>query len=183
MSDRSMDRVTMNLFGSGQPSLFGDDDPVGDRREPVLMSLNPVYYDLIWAGEKRHEFRRRFLVGQSVRWYVYLTAPVARLSAVIDLGPAVVDVPQRIAEIAEQARVGNGASVWEYVRDLDQAFAIPIQRVAEYPGMPLEQLRTELGAFQPPQGYTKLRQQPDLLSICDKVTADSPIREMTVTGH
>lgn len=69
-----------------QPSLFGDNDQASDRREPVLMSMNPIYYDLIWVGEKRHKFRRRFLTGQSVCWYVYLNAPVARLGAVIDLG-------------------------------------------------------------------------------------------------
>ncbi|MFG1872079.1 hypothetical protein [Micromonospora arborensis] len=174
----------MNAFPqTAQPSLFGDDDLVSDSREPVLMSLNPIYYNLIWAGEKTHEFRRRFLTGQSVRWYVYLTGPVGRLGAVIDLGPAVVDAPEKIAEIAERTRTGNGASVLEYVRDLDRAFAIPILRVAEYPGMPLEQLRTELGGFHPPQGYTKLRNHPELLSICEKVTADSPSREMTVPGH
>ncbi|MGC5664503.1 hypothetical protein ACN261_29380 [Micromonospora sp. WMMD723] len=179
---RMMDRVTMNLFtGSAQPSLF--DDASIDVREPVLMSLNPVYFDLIWAGEKRHEFRRRFLTGQSVRWFVFLTAPVSRLGAVIDLGPAVVDTPQRIADIAEQARVGNGVSVFEYVQDLPQAFAIPIQRVVQYPGMPLDQLKIELGSFHPPQGYTRLRNHPELLSICEKVTADSPTREMTVHGH
>ncbi|WP_233606280.1 hypothetical protein [Micromonospora sp. Llam0] len=118
-----------------------------------------------------------------MRWYVYLSAPVGRLGAVIDLGPAIVDTPQRIADIAERARVGNGASVLEYVQDLERAFAIPIQHVEEHPGMSLEQLRVELGAFQPPQGYTRLRQHPELLSLCEKVTAGSPTREMTVAGH
>ncbi|MFF3867116.1 hypothetical protein [Micromonospora sp. NPDC001898] len=93
--------MTMNLFTSSeQPGLFDDAGAAGDVRAPVLMSLNPIYYDLIWASEKRHEFRRRFLTDQAVRWYVYLTAPVARLGAVIDLDVAVVDTPQRIADIA-----------------------------------------------------------------------------------
>lgn len=161
-----------------QPGLFGDDDV-----EPVMMSLNPVYYELMWSGEKRYEFRRRFLAGRPARWYVYLTAPVARLAAVIDLGPAVVDTPQRVADIAERARVGNGESVFAYVQDLPQAYAIPILRVVEYPGMPLEQLKAELGAFAPPQGYIRLLNHPELLSVCEKVTSDSATREMTVRGH
>jgi hypothetical protein len=37
---------------------------------------------------------------------------------------------------AEAARPGNGASVLDYVRNLDRAFAIPIASVTEYPGMP-----------------------------------------------
>ena len=51
-------------------------------------------------------------------WFVYLNAPVSRLAAVIDLGPAVADAPEQIAAIAERARAGNGPSVLEYVQDL-----------------------------------------------------------------
>ena len=75
--------------------------------EPVLMALNPEFYELIWRGLKTHEFRRRFLEGRPVRWFVYLNAPVSRLAAVIDLGLAIVDVPERIAAIAEAARSGK----------------------------------------------------------------------------
>jgi predicted transcriptional regulator len=107
-----------------QGELF--DVPLGGTgAEPVLMALKPEFYDLIWARLKTHEFRRRFVEDRAVRWFVYLTAPVSRLAAVIDLGPAVVDAPGRIAAIAEAARPGNGASVLAYVRDLDRAFAIP----------------------------------------------------------
>ena len=68
-----------------QQDLFGDVGPLGDA-EPVLMALNREYYELIWQGLKTHEFRRRFIEGKAARWFVYLNAPVARLSAVIDLG-------------------------------------------------------------------------------------------------
>jgi len=54
--------------------------------EPVLMALNAEFYELIWRGQKTHEFRRRFLEeGRPVRWFVYLNAPMSRLAAVIDL--------------------------------------------------------------------------------------------------
>ena len=53
--------------------------------EPVLMALHAEYYELTWQELKTHEFRRRFLEGRAIRWFVYLTAPVARLAAVIDL--------------------------------------------------------------------------------------------------
>ncbi|MGH8967086.1 MAG: hypothetical protein ACRDXB_17410, partial [Actinomycetes bacterium] len=88
--------------------------------EPVLMALHAENYDQIWRGEKIHEFRKRFLKGTPVRWFVYLNAPVARLAAVIDLGPAVFDAPERIAEIAERTRKGNGTSVFDYVKDLEE---------------------------------------------------------------
>jgi predicted transcriptional regulator len=162
-----------------QEDLFEGLDP-GISPEPVLMALHVEYYELIWQGLKTHEFRRRFLEDRATRWFVYLNAPVSRLAAVIDLGPAVVDVPGRIAAIAEQARTGNGASVLEYVEDLERAFAIPILHVAEYPGLSADDLHAELGRFHPPQGYVRLSQHPELLAVCEKAAADTPIRELSV---
>ena len=146
--------------------------------EPVLMALNPEFYELIWRGLKTHEFRRRFLESRPVRWFVYLNAPVSRLAAVIDLGPAVVDEPERIAAIAEAARPGNGASVLAYVGDLDRAFAIPIRGVAEYRGVPLVDLRRELRGFQPPQGFVRLVRHDRLLAACEHMAEAMPGRSM-----
>jgi predicted transcriptional regulator len=160
-----------------QGELF-DVPPGGTRAEPVLMALKPEFYELIWAGLKKHEFRRRFVKDRDVRWFVYLTAPVSRLAAVIDLGPAVVDAPERIAAIAEAARPGNGASVLAYVRDLDLAFAIPIRGVAEYPGVPLGELRRELDGFQPPQGFVRLARHDRLLAVCERMAEAMPVRSM-----
>jgi hypothetical protein len=88
-----------------QEDLFGEADS-GISPEPVLMALHSEYYELIWQGLKTHEFRRRFLAGRAARWFVYLNAPASRLAAVIDLGPAVVAVPEQVAAIAERARAG-----------------------------------------------------------------------------
>jgi predicted transcriptional regulator len=144
------------------------------------MALNPEFYELIWRGLKTHEFRRRFLADRPVRWFVYLNAPTSRLAAVIDLYPAVVDVPERIAAIAEAARPGNGASVLRYVQDLERAFAIPIRDVTEYPGLPVAKLRPELGAFHPPQGYVRLSRQQRLLALCEQMAAEAPVRTLRV---
>ena len=142
------------------------------------MALKPEFYDLIWAGLKTHEFRRRFVEDRDVRWFVYLTAPVSRLAAVIDLGPAVAVAPERVAAIAEAARPGNGASVLAYVRDLDRAFAVPIRSVAEYPGVPLVELRRELGGFQPPQGFIRMVRHDRLLAVCERMAAVMPVRSI-----
>ncbi|MDT0267642.1 hypothetical protein RM844_15245 [Streptomyces sp. DSM 44915] len=148
--------------------------------EPVLMSLNPEYYELIWAGEKRHEFRRRYLAGRPTTWYVYLTAPVSRLTAVIDLDTAVLDTPRRIADIAEQVRPGNGASVLAYLEDLEQGFALPIQRVREFEGLAAAELSEMLGSFHPPQGYTLVSRHPRWRPICDRLTAAGPTRQLSL---
>ncbi|WP_239342559.1 hypothetical protein [Frankia sp. CiP3] len=163
---------------SVQRSLVDSD--VERRPERIVMSLNSEYYELIWAGLKRHEFRRRFLEGQPVEWFVYLTAPVSRLAAVIELDAAVVDVPAAIAELAEQARPGNGASVLAYVEDLPRAFAMPIRRVREYGGLDAVALKAELGTFHPPQGYIRVARNPGWLRVCDGLVATGLVRQLTV---
>ena len=166
-------------MGQLQEGLFAVEE-CGCGAEPVLMALNPEFYELIWRGLKTHEFRRRFLDARPVRWFVYLNAPVSRLAAVIELGSAIVDAPERIAAIAEAARPGNGASVLEYVRDLERAFAIPILSVTEYPGLPVAELRAELGDFHPPQGYVRLAQHRQLLAACEEMAATAPVRTLRV---
>jgi predicted transcriptional regulator len=144
------------------------------------MALKPEFFELIWQGRKTHEFRRRFLRDRPVRWFVYLTDPVSRLAAVICLGPAIAAVPERIAEIAECARPGNGASVYAYVQDLNEAFAIPILSVAEYRGVPVAALRAELGSFHPPQGYVLLARNRLLLAVCERMASGEPVRELRI---
>lgn len=169
---------------AGQLGLLGEAKPITEPEpEPVMMALHGEYYDLIWQGLKTYEFRKRFLEDRPTRWYVYLNAPISRLAAVIDLAPAVAGTPEEIAAIAERMRPGNGASVLEYVRDLDRAFALPILSVTEYPGLSVDALRAELGAFHPPQGYIRLTRHPELLAICEQLTAESPIRSITVDNR
>lgn len=162
-----------------QDDLFGDLE-LATPPEPVLMSLNPEYYELIWQGLKTHEFRRRYLTGRPTTWYVYLTAPVSRLAAVIDLDEAVLDTPQHIAEIADAVGVGNGASVYEYMQDLERGLALPIRRVREYAGFAAAELTEMLGSFHPPQSYILVAKHPAWGTVCDTLTAGEVRREMTV---
>jgi predicted transcriptional regulator len=150
--------------------------------EPVLMSLNPEYFGLMWRGEKTHEFRRRYPSNRPTTWFVYLTAPVSRLSAVIDLDMAIVDTPERIAAIAEQARPGNGASVFEYLKDLPHGYAMPIRSVREFEGFSAHELTAMLGSFHPPQGYTLIRKHPEWTAVCEKLAAGPLAREKTLAA-
>jgi predicted transcriptional regulator len=179
----AMATVTSRRRGRGgqivQEELFGV-TPDAIPAAPVLMSLNPAYYELIWQGKKRHEFRRRYLAGRPTRWHVYLTAPVSRLVAVIELDEAIIDTPERIASLAEQARVGNGASVFDYLKDRPRGFALPIRQVREYHGFSAGELADTLGGFHPPQGYTLVGGNPALVAVCDKLTSTGMTRELTV---
>ncbi|MFV2198490.1 hypothetical protein [Nocardiopsis sp. LOL_012] len=152
-------------------------DPV-----PVVMALDAQWYELMWRGEKTHEFRRRFLTGAPTQWFVYLTAPVSRLCAVIELAPAIEDTPERIAQIAERMRPGNGATVEPYLaRDGKQVgYAMPIRRVREYAGFTAQDLDGMLDGFHPPQGYTLVDRHPGWRAVCDKLVSTPLVRETTI---
>lgn len=89
------------------------------------MALELASYDLIWARDKRHEFRRRFLTGTPVSWLVFLNAPTSALTAVINLAPAIMDEPRRLADLAERTRPGNGATVYAYLQDQPHGYPCP----------------------------------------------------------
>lgn len=91
-----------------------------------------------------------------------------------------IDTPARIADLAEQARTGNGESVLAYLSDLERGFALPIRRVREYPGLDAAQLAERLGTFHPPQGYTLIDQNPALADVCEILTSDRLVRAMVV---
>lgn len=162
-----------------QTDLFGTDH-LDLRPQRVLMSLNPEYYELMWLRRKTHEFRRRYLAGHPTTWFVYLTVPVSKLAAVIELDAAVVDTPRAIAEIAERAKPGNGESVHAYLQDLERGYALPIRTVREYPGFSADELGTMLDSFHPPQGYTLIDKHPKWIRVCHQLTQAPVVRELEV---
>ena len=170
------------LKGRRVLDLFDDSDI--DIELPVLrvlMSLNLEFYQLILAGQKFHEFRKRYATkDQRSQWFVYLTAPEARLAPVIDLDVPIVDTPDRIAAIAEHGRAGNGASVADYLADRAEGTALPLRHVREYEGFTGEQLAVELGSWHPPQGYILIDQHPDLAAVCDRLITGQIVRELPV---
>ncbi len=162
-----------------QDDLFGGTAFQAPARR-VLMALDPEYYELIWAGKKFHEFRRRYVTDCATQWFVWATNPTAKLIAVIDLDPAIVDTPRAIADIAERARTGNGSSVFAYLQDLERGFAMPIRAVHEYSGFSAGELTDMLGSWHPPQGYTFVDRHPALTQVCEKLTSTNPVRSMVV---
>lgn len=55
----------------------------------ILLSMRPEGWDLIRTGEKIYEYRKRFLKGEEVLAYLYLSRPVSGISGIIKLSPAI----------------------------------------------------------------------------------------------
>ncbi|WP_218022297.1 hypothetical protein [Nocardia amamiensis] len=146
----------------------------------VLMSLHAQYYDMIMGGEKVYEYRKRYPTTGASAWYVYLTAPTSILTAVIDLAAPIPGSPTEIAQIAERARPGNGASVYDYLAPAGRGLALPILRVREYPGLTADELAAAAGTWHPPQGHTLIDRYPRLAKLCDQLIAAPIVRERQV---
>jgi hypothetical protein len=101
-----------------QEDLFDVDQPAATA-EPILMALHAEYYDLIWAGLKDHEFRKRFLRDQPTRWFVYLNTPAA--------SPTSPTSPNGCGPATETACTPISGT---WTKD-----SLPIQAIREYPGM------------------------------------------------
>ncbi|MGW5383974.1 hypothetical protein [Nocardia sp. NPDC003963] len=163
------------------PDLFDDtDSDFGAPVPRILMSLHAEYYDLILGGEKVYEYRKRYPTTGASSWYVYLTAPTSVLTAVIDLAAPITGTPAEIAEIAERARPGNGASVYDYLAPAGHGIALPIVRVRQYPGLTAEELTAALGKWHPPQGQMLIDRHPRLAKLCDELTSAPIVRERHV---
>lgn len=150
--------------------------------ESVLGRLDPAEYDLIWQRRKHHEICRRFPTTEPATWFVYLDEPISRLAAVIDLGPAVVGTPQRIADLAEEAIPGSGAAIYDSISDLMYCYALPIRAVQEYVGYGRDELTEQLGKFQPPNGFLRLKRNAKLSVVCDRLLGTDPVRELDLTA-
>ncbi|SIO88498.1 hypothetical protein [Nocardiopsis sp. JB363] len=150
---------------------------------PVVMNLDPPWYELMWTGQKTHEFRRRFLTGSPAQWFVYLTEPENRLCAVIDLDVAIEDTPEQIAQIAERMQAGSAATVDPYLARGGRSvgYAMPIQRVRQYTGFTAAELERMLNEVCPPQGYIRLDQHPGWRSVCDTLLTTPLERETTIS--
>jgi predicted transcriptional regulator len=160
--------------------LFGGTVKATPQAERVLMSLDQQWLQLMFTGEKAHEFRKRFPLGVATEWYVYLTSPTSRLAAIIDLDPAIEGSPEEIGEIAELTKTGNGASVTQYLSQRGSGVALPIRRVREYHGISAETLRQRLGSWHPPQGYMRLNANPALSALCAELPSTGLVRETTI---
>lgn len=99
----------------------------------------------------------------------------ARLKAQDSVG-----TPRSITDIAERANPGNGESVYAYLQDVEQAHAMPIRTIREYPGFTADELATMLDGFQPPQGYTLIDKHENWARVCDQLTQAPVVRELDV---
>lgn len=125
----------------------------------VLLSINPVHVENIFAGIKLFEFRRRIFARTDVRTVVvYCTRPVAKLVGEFDIDEILSDKPDVLWGLTQDASGISREFFDLYFEGRDRGHALRIGAVRRYaePINPLEVFTK----FTPPQSYMYVPKDP-----------------------
>lgn len=128
----------------------------------ILFSLKPEFTEMMLAGTKRHEFRKSFF-REPCMAYVYETAPISAVTALIEFGEPIVGSVRRIAGIAESESVGGAAAIRGYLKGKSEGMAIPVISIKRIKPVSPAQLREVWPNFRPTQSYIILDNKPEVL--------------------
>ena len=136
---------------------------------PLLMSLKPNYADLIFAGQKTAELRRRALTEMNgCDVFVYVTRPAMMLRGGFRVGAVWCDTPDQIWEMVSDRAKVDKADFDTYYEGRSIAYALEITDVWEYANpVGLAALRSRFKNFVVPQSwrYAKPAEHESFLSM------------------
>ena len=126
---------------------------------PILLSLRPVYADLVFNGLKRAELRRTIahqMEGRDV--FIYVSSPVRRLRGGFKVDKVWAGSPESVwNQVSAFAQVDR-ETFDSYYAGRSVAFALGISSVWEYKNPPsLSILRKRFPQFVVPQSWRYLR--------------------------
>lgn len=130
----------------------------------VLLSLQPEWYQLILSGQKKYEYRRKYLKQESIA-FIYVSSTTKAICAKINFGKPIIAPIEEIVKIREAERSGGGDGIRAYMEGLKEGFAIPIVNCQQIEPISLDELRQRWIKFTAPQSYILLDSKKDLLNF------------------
>jgi len=146
-----------------QKNLFGETEFIIND-EYVIISLMEEYFLSILSGEKKYEYRRKF-IDRPCKAFIYVNYPVMSIKGLVDFDKPIIDRVDRICQIAEKQRAGSTPGMLTYLEGLDRAFAIPIRSLTTFAPLKLSTLRQIFPEFSPPQFFISVNKRPKLLKF------------------
>lgn len=119
----------------------------------ILMSIHKEPFEALLDGRKKHEFRRRFYVDEPCQVVFYVSSPVKAICAVAVFHKPVYDKIDRLLNIIKTHSFSSPQSLNNYFKDLDYAYALPIDKIKKIRPITLDELRENVPGFRPPQSY------------------------------
>jgi predicted transcriptional regulator len=133
----------------------------------LLLSIRPVYAELILAGKKTIELRKqRPRVPPGTLVVMYASAPTCAIVGAFVLHEIVELQPSELWKLHSN-RTGISRELFErYYEHRDQAFGLVVGRVLPLLAtVGLAQLRQMWGKFQPPQSYRFIHRRQSTQSV------------------
>ena len=121
---------------------------------PLLLSLKPHYADLVFAGSKKVELRRRFSQSMQGRCvFVYATSPTRTVRGRFKIGQVWRGTPAEIWSLVRELAGIEKPEFDDYYAGCEIAYALEITDVWECPPLTLDVLKRRLGTFVAPQSW------------------------------
>ena len=133
----------------------------------VLISIKPQYVNMILSGEKTIEIRSRPVrLSSGTRLWIYSTLPRGLLEAVAVVHSVELDSPSLIWKNHSE-RIGLSWNTFRtYVNGSKQVSAIFLKDVSRLvPSLTLNELRSEMEGFNPPQFLTRLESASSFFNL------------------
>ena len=121
----------------------------------VLLSVKPVYSDLILSGTKRIEFRRVWATEDVGSIVIYASAPVQKIVALVHVEDVIFATPSKLwAHSKERGGGVSRSELLQYLFGKDRGYGIFLGEVfrLKTPAEPA----TVISDFRPPQSYRYL---------------------------
>ncbi len=130
-------------------------------QQEILLSMKPHWYDLVEQGIKIFEYRKIFPEGR-VKAYVYVSAPVKKVKAIIHFGEKI--------SLKEWERTYPDPFIQERIREylIRNNFAVPVEKVELIDPISLDKLREHIPHFVAPQMYYCLGNNMELAEYLHK---------------
>ena len=99
----------------------------------VLLSIKPEYAQKIFAGEKRHEYRKRIFKKKDVNVViVYVTKPVGKVIGEFEIAEILEDDPIAIWEKTKRYAGIDKSNYIKYFKGNEKGFALSIKNTIIY---------------------------------------------------
>ena len=115
----------------------------------ILISLKEQWHQKILSGDKRFEYRRQF-IRTSAHVFIYVSGFVRGICAYAEFGAPTIGSVDKIISIYKSEGMRNTEGLFNYFRNRNECFAIPIKEYQEIPKISLDELRQKFNSFTVP---------------------------------
>ena len=146
-----------------QLPLFEDGQSL--KRDWILISLMPEYYQQVKSGVKKYEYRRNWSIKEPTLALVYSTVPDKKIGLMVEFDAPIYGSHEKIAQIQENEEKGSYDMMMEWLEGAMSCCAIPIKSVHILSEITLDEIHVNFPKFQPPQKFIYLEKNPPLFNF------------------